>query len=628
MRYALAALICTAGLAAAAQTIPMPEVSLEPHDGKTHFYLGETIRLDMVFRNTTGTPMMLNTTDYGDMSDKVSITPADGWTPWRGQSGHDFASVQTLTDHPMRIPVRITDGYVIRKPGHYDIRVTEQRVSGGTMTKATRIPETLTNEVGIDVEEMPATMEAEIVHEVQNDLANAPEGRTGYRMRMAAFNRLASLQGDDALAEKLHLIVTEDEDFRAFMPLAMATTRNQQRQLDLLQAAWRNPANLPYGDVLDAMNETRRLMANLPLDGWQMVSGAPKPTAVEQQLATAQTQDMQDLLSSIPQRTGKSRTYAAFLVVATPTGLTDAQKQQAREYALEEFPHMDDTAQDMLMNNPQVRDPRMVPQVRDLLQKQPTDRTALGVALLMFPPDEQRQVVVNAICANGYPVPLDVIAAWHGDRLPEVDTCLAKRLKTPEEGNIGSRWNGNALLAARYATPAILPQIKQGWKLPSQDGAMLAVLTRMAPAEAVALLDKIAGQPNLPFYQEDTVLDSLHMPLPPEELAWLRTHLPNAPSKQKGTFAYELSRHGETSDEALLEGQLMELRKAWADRATELNNASWNTPEGETKATERNLIDSLFHATAWTLPQERKKMLTAACLTDACRQYSPKPTAQ
>ena len=34
--------------------------------GKTTFRIGEPIRLDLVISNSTGTPMMVNTTDYGD----------------------------------------------------------------------------------------------------------------------------------------------------------------------------------------------------------------------------------------------------------------------------------------------------------------------------------------------------------------------------------------------------------------------------------------------------------------------------------------------------------------------------------------------------------------------------------
>lgn len=607
----------------------MPEVTLEPHDGKTHFYLGEPIRLDMVFRNTTGTPMMLNTTDYGDMSDKVSITPADGWMQWSGQSNHDYASVQTLTDRAQRIPVRLNDGYVFRKPGHYTVRVTEQRVTGGTMGKSTPIPATLTNEVDIDLEEMPAGMEAESIREIRNDMANAPAGPQGNAARYAAMNRLSALQGDESMVEKVRMIVAGDETFRRFMSVAIVSTRNLPRQLELLEAAWRNPANPPRWDEPGAMSLTRRMIANLPLSGWQMAV-MPRPlTEPEKKIADANRSDMEALLASMPQRTGESRMYAAYYLLEFP-GLNEAELKQAHEYAVQEFPRMDWVMQGMLLQtaHPPLRDPQLVPSLLKTLQTKPADRETVIAALELTSGDEQKQVVINAICANGYPVLLDVIAAWHGDRLPEVDTCLAERLKTPEEGNIGSHWNGNAILAARYATPAILPQIKEGWKLPSQDGAMLAVLTRMAPAEAVTLMEKLSTQPDIQLYQTDAVLDSLHAPMPSEELAWLRMHLPAAPPQQKRSIAYQLSRHGEASDELLLEKQLIELRKQWADRATELNAAGWNTPLGATKATERDLIDDLFKATAWKLPPEKKQALAAGCLTDECRRYGGAPLVQ
>jgi len=61
----------------------MPDVRLEPHDGKTVFYLGEPIQLDLVFENHTGSPATLNTTIYGDLSEKVEITPATDWFQWQ-----------------------------------------------------------------------------------------------------------------------------------------------------------------------------------------------------------------------------------------------------------------------------------------------------------------------------------------------------------------------------------------------------------------------------------------------------------------------------------------------------------------------------------------------------------------
>lgn len=623
MRFPLtAALLCMAGITATAQTVLMPEVTLEPHDGKTHFYLGEPIRLDIVFRNTSGTPMMLNSTDYSDLSDKVSITPAEGWTQWRTQSGHDYSIVHTLTNQAERVPVRLTDGYVFHKPGHYTIRVTEQRVSGGTMGKSTAIPPTLTNGVEIDLEEMPEGMEADIVRQVQNEVTNAPAGIQGQRIRQAAFARLAALQGDDALAEKVRRIVAADEDFRHVMPVAMATTRNLPHQLELLQAAWHNPAEPPRWDEPGAMDETRRLMANLPLQGWQMAVMPRKPTEVEQQLIAAHNRDMEDLLASMPQRTGESRITAAYYLLEFQ-GLTEAELQQAHEYAVEEFPHMNDIMRGMLLQTarPPLRDPRLLPILKASLEKTPNDRQSLTAALeLASSEDEQKHILALAICAPGYPVQLSTLAAWHGDRIPEVDTCLADRLKVPPTDH-GGIWNGEALLAARYATPAILPQIKAGWNANAQDATMLAVLMRMAPTEAVTLLDRITDGNNLPFYPADTIYDALHQPYPPQVLAWMRQHLATTSGlAEQRNLAYQLATRGETTDEALIEKRLADLRKAWAPRAAEVEaTRDWRTEAGEARATERDLMSSLNHATVWKLSSEKLNALAAGCMSDECR---------
>ncbi|WP_047491367.1 hypothetical protein [Terriglobus sp. TAA 43] len=622
MRFALtAALFCMTGITAAAQTVLMPEVTLEPHDGKTHFYLGEPIRLDMVFRNTSGMPMMLNITDYDDMADKIGISPAEGWMQWRGQSGHDYAGVQTLTSHAERIPLRLNDGYIFRKPGHYTIRVTEQRVSGGTMGKSTTIPPALTNGVEIDVEEMPKGMEADIVRQVQNEVANAPAGVVGQRIRQAAFTRLAALQGDDALVEKVRLIAAADDGFRSFVPVAMATTRNLSRQLELLEAVWHNPANPPHWDEPTAMDETRRLMANLPLQGWQMAVMPRKPTEAEQQLIAAHNRDMEDLLASMPQRTGESRTMSAYYLLEFQ-GLTEAEKQQAHEYAVEEFPHMDHTMQGMLLQTarPPLRDPRLLPTLKATLDKTPADRELLTAALELTSGDDQKQVLIHAICAPGYPIQLTTLSAWHGDRLPEVDSCLADQLKSPPADH-GGIWNGKAILTARYATPAILPQIKAGWNANAQDGTMVAVLMRMAPTEAVTMLDRTTNWNSLPFYPADTIYEALHQPFPPPVLAWMRQRLTTTSGlAEQRNLAYQLAGHGEATDEALIEKRLTDLRKAWAPRASEVNAATdWRTEPGEARATERDLMGSLNHATVWKLSSEKLQALAAGCMSDECR---------
>jgi hypothetical protein len=69
--------------------------------------------------------------------------------------------------------------------------------------------------------------------------------------RHATAVRLACLEGDDALRAKVHFIATEEDHADPNISIAwilidgLASSRNKQLQLDLLEDAWRNPHLLP-----------------------------------------------------------------------------------------------------------------------------------------------------------------------------------------------------------------------------------------------------------------------------------------------------------------------------------------------------------------------------------------------
>lgn len=113
-----------------AQTTATPDVRLASRR-ETTFQIGEPIRLDLVISNPTGSLMTVNATDYGDNSDPLEITPKAGWIPWQSQSGHDYAAMSQLGAQPVRIPIRVDQVATLRAAGHYDVRVTENRVQGG-----------------------------------------------------------------------------------------------------------------------------------------------------------------------------------------------------------------------------------------------------------------------------------------------------------------------------------------------------------------------------------------------------------------------------------------------------------------------------------------------------------------
>lgn len=335
-RFAVMAvcMVVSSGLCAAGQGPPATgnpgQVRLEPHDGKTKFYLGDLIQLDLVFSRGPGEgPISVNATIYGDLADKVEITSAKGWIQWRGQSGHDYAVVSPpITSGELRVPVVINDGFVFRQAGHYEIRVATRRIGG---------PEPVaTNTVGIDLEEMPEDMESAEVRELVAEIASAGNTREGHPARATAVAKLAALGGDDAVREKIRMMRASDDDIRQNTPLALASTRNLELQLSLLEAAWNDVSQAPFYDLAWALQQTRSLMRGEVQPGWTMVAGV-KADEATRRAAQEHSADVDTMIRSLPQRSGESRSFAVYLLFEDHS-LTPAQIAAAKPVVLEDFP--------------------------------------------------------------------------------------------------------------------------------------------------------------------------------------------------------------------------------------------------------------------------------------------------
>jgi hypothetical protein len=616
----LLAVITAAGVSmpSAAQqsgTAGIPDVRLEAHDGKSTFYLGEPIRLDLVFENRTGSPFMLNNTVYGDLSEKVEITPGTGWFQWQTPSGHDYSSEAKLDDAPIQIPVRLDEGFVFREPGEYQVRVTTARLMRGSTLGGVGVPAITTNELTIKIQPMPAEAEAAKLREIRADLVGA--GSTNRDpTRTKGMRNLATLQGEDALAEKVKLLEDGDDDFRSVIREAFATTHDLQKQLALLEQAWTDPKLTPQYDTPDALDETRLLLAGRNLRGWQMVVGPHAPDAVEERLAIERRADMVALLDSMPQRAGESRTMGAYFLIEFG-GLTEAQRARAVDYAVEEFPHMDDTAQHMLLetSRPPLRDPRLVPVLRSMLAANPSDKDATAALLAMAPADSAAWIV-KSVCTPKGVVLLDTFKEAPVDRVPEVDACLAPLLRiAPSTPREEFNWKQRATEAARFATPAILPALHEGWKSSKEDGAALAVLMRDDPAGAIELLtnEVVTGKlDGMLFFETAHVYGQIHQPYPDKVLMWLRKKLESGTDKEASTAAYALSIGGEPSDGTRVEQRLERLR-------AELQGQEQT---GDARKAEVELASALGSYGSKTFVDEaRRRQLGQQCMSDQCRLY-------
>jgi hypothetical protein len=599
-----------------------PEVRLEVHDGKSQFYLGERIELDLVFRNTTSDPYMLNGSIYGDMSDKVEIAPTSGWVQWRGRSGHDYASITELDSNGVRLPVVLNEGFVFREPGHYEIRVTTDRLKRGSDVRNIKADGPVTtNAVGIDLVPMPADVESEQVKSLMSAIGSAnTQTREGSEAHREAVSRLAALEGDDALRAKIRLIQSEDDDVRQVMDEALAATRNLALQLSLLEAAWKDPATDPIYDMPEALQETRALMRGQILPGWVMAAAAdnsPEAAKAKQEHIA----DMEDLLRTLPMRSGESRAEAAYYLMQD-RGLPAGDLAAARPVAIGAFSSMNDTEQHMLLEGawPAIRDPALTPLLRAMLDRTPADRDAIR-RLIELDPGVAKDYVVRAVCDRESFVTLNDVGALPEATLPEVDGCLGDLLRVPPPRPSDHVWKTRAELAARFASPAILPAVRQGWTDATQDSAVLPLLLRYAPSEAILRIEASKDESVVLFFETNQVFKGRGVSFPPELRNWLRERVRSAPEGAAGTAGYELSQGGAPGDRSLLEQRLAKLRAEWSTRADDVASAGPGTPAASARKLDLELMSDLRGATVWTLSDSEAARLALGCLSDECRLY-------
>jgi hypothetical protein len=633
-RWTVVVLVGSLFSAAAQRPNPVSqaEVRLEAKDGRTHFQLGDLITLELVFSNPGYVPtpepqklipiqramhllpgqQTVNSSDYGDLADAITISPADGWFQWQGESGHDYMSTTPLDATGVRVPLVLNQGYVFREPGHYEIAVTTRRMGPVPIT---------TNAIGIDIEARPVADESALVKELdaaitKKETANTTSATCSCGDQNEDAERLAYLTGDDAARAKVKWLLGSDEDIATIMTNGLAATKNQALQLELLRAAWVNPEHAPDGTLQIALKRAEAFAQGQMEPAWRMVQ-APKNDAATRALEAEYREDLDRVIAIMPQRAGDVRRDTAYYLMED-NQLSADELALVRPVVLEEFPRMEPIAQSMLIETKwnAIKDPSLAPYLEAMIESKANliDAATAVQRLVEIDENVSRPYVIDMICRSERGLLLDKLNGVKEDRLPEVDECLTALLARGERREHDFDWEQAAQRAARFATPAILPEVKAAWTNASQDPSMLALLMRDAPKEAVALL---AREPKIDWYPANRVYEALDGKFPPEVLAWLRD--PSAPT----SAVYELAQFGEPQDRMLLEQRLDDLRGRWLGHEAELKEAKVNTPAYSAKGEEQELVSSLLGAKAWKLTDEEKLRITEGCLSDWCQGYSP-----
>jgi hypothetical protein len=344
-------------------------VRLEAHNGQTQFKVGDPITVDLVFTSATaGYSVDTNENPYLPSGDIVYVSPDGGWVrSQQSQSGKslDGNALVILGSEPVRVPVLINRTVLFEQPGHYQVSVASERLRAtSTLGRLSPIedcdPCAATNAVGIDIVARDAAEETELVASLSRELEVAGEqvprpeltesqkktmqdaqeqlkaadlsddGQKRMKSLLPKLNeiateqmaaiekrqadlllaaqRLACLEGDEAVRAKVHFIAaTEESDEEARIGLilvnGLSNSRNKQLQLNLLVAAWRDPNNLPTDELQEALRAARELAK----DG--MVKIIEWGTEEERKAALKQDQaDLGVIIGTLPERSEPNRT--------------------------------------------------------------------------------------------------------------------------------------------------------------------------------------------------------------------------------------------------------------------------------------------------------------------------------
>jgi hypothetical protein len=592
------------------------DVRLESENGRTQFKLGEPMKLELVFTSSTK-GFFVNTTDYGDMAEQVNVTPADGWFRAHGRSGHDYSSSVPLGDEPIRIPVLINQGIIFQKPGRFEISVATSRL--GTLRT--------TNTIAIEIVAADEREEAELVRSLSTQIST-----TNGRSRQAAANQLAFLGGDEAVRVKIFWLAKGNggDSVQREMMDGLASSRNLELQLELLEAAWRDVRHVPDSSLLSAIQQTRAFMRKQTLPGWQMAM-MPRTDPASKAADGERQHDVSEIVETLPQRTGNNRRDTAYFLMEY-SGLSKDDEVKVRPVVIEEFKRMDPLAQAMLLETrwKNISDPLLAPDLEAMLDTAKGPRYD-GIAvqrLIELSPDVAKPYAVREICDPKSGVQMKQIQDLPEEVLPEVDVCITEQLRALTGANNFHRlWKGD--IAARFGSEAMLPAMKEiyearkNWNEPSDDSPFLAYFLRYSPKEAMVWIDALGANAASAFFEIDNVFAARKARFPKELDTWLRLKLEAGADREAEWAAYQLSRFGEASDKLLVEKKLEALRKEWAGRGAEMDAAQNGEIAANARAMEADLVSSLIGTDkVWSLTVDEKAALLQACLTSQCKRYA------
>jgi len=626
-------------------------------DGKTQFYQGELITVEMQFSSDVPNTYRLDAKEYdrsGHLeADSYHIEPETGTseplrdylqsTFYGGSMGGLMPRPPTLQEKPYIVTQTLNDFVRFDRPGKYRLYITNDRVGKLDANQDYGVTERFkVRSNTIELEILPATREWQ-----QQRLREAIAIIDGLRSdRRVGCRALRFLNTPDAEAEMIRgyrgstdgcdgefnfgLLASPRRESVIFQMEASLQSPSHPvtggfvRTLALLVCLNQFPASMPSYASPDAdagkmkewqtrMKATRTAFDDVVARYAEMLSSSmPRKEKAAQAVSIDTLFELQTNLS--PDR--RSSTRANETVAAVPEVFLDLPVD--RQYALLTFYW------------PRVRSPAMLRALKQLIQRPSgtanDNRDLLGIALYRFyelAPDEGRQAIIKEIKTMPMRVRPQILRVLPDESVPEVDSLVAEKLAQGDSERDFDVIADYARLIARYATATPLPQIKRalGNKIGKMacniQSPLLAYLLRVEPAYGSEALDKaLRSRQDTGCYQTE-LLEVARIYMSPEIRDAALRYLDDSDVIVSIQAAAVISQYGMAADEPLL----WDLLQRWHDDGQTRNPEVNPRPIDKHGFSIRHeqvgleLLRSIARGRGWLIDEEKFNRLQQLCVT-------------
>ncbi len=646
------------------QNPPGVRFTIRLADGKTQFYPGEVIAVELSFTSSIPETYLWSNRSYDRSGrlgiDEFRLEPSDGAADpmadyFGSQSAHTAGglfSSSLLGAEPRTITVEINEWLRINRPGHYRLHVVSHRVS------RERLPE----EPGTGEVTLPTVsnvVEFQVLAPNTNwanqELARALQVLDGWApsqtfsatesSRRRACRVLRFLGTEAAAVEMARRVGIADIECGFEYVAGLFGSPHRARIVRELEARFENPTEPVSSSLLWVLTQLAYLKGSGPWPRYP--AGDPERVKEWQQTYQQRSKARQDLYWSfmeklarlLPQKLGSARTLSLATVVEAIASTQHTRKAQEMSPGLDSlwqevaisFLDLPAQTQSTFLNVywNHLRRPEIGPALTALYESPPRGihgfQELVLVRLHEIDPHEGRRLILADIRNASPHLSGRVLGMLPEKTLPELDEVFAENLEKYIDDL--DRATRSAELVARYATNSIFERVRAAygdhggrWACSIQ-APLLAYFLRVNPEfgeEQVRQALAARSESHSRCYTR-LLGDVARFHVSPRLIELAARHLEDESPEVAADAATVLGKYGPPGAQELLWKRFGKWHEQWQGREQELSPSfKRSSANSEQAGLESALWQGLSHASAWILGPEQMQRLGELCVTQNC----------